>query len=134
MLTPEHLVPLLVAARLGQPGRTLFCHKMPAELTKGLVLLGDLAGTEIDHDLPGWRMGQIQVIVRDDDHALGTQRSRQVMTALTLNDHLLPAAGGAGRIQLRRLRPIHDPIVYPRSEGDVMEFSMNFEGAWVVLT
>jgi hypothetical protein len=133
MLTPEHLVPILVAARLGQPGRDLFCHQMPGEITKAVVIMGDLAGTEIDHELPGWRMGQVQVIVRDDNHAAGTRRSRAVMDALTLGERLLPAAGGAGAIRLVRLRPIHDPIVYPRSEGDVMEFSMNFDGAWIVV-
>jgi hypothetical protein len=134
MLTPEHLAPILISARLGKAGLDLFCHKMPSEITKGLVVMGDLAGSEIDHELVNWRIGQIQVILRDTDHASGLRRARAVMDALTVMHRDLPPAGGGPGIRLRRLRPIHDPIVYPRSEGDVLEFSLNFEAIWIVLT
>lgn len=131
MLVPEHIAPILQAAGVGTLGKDLFCHRLPASIARGVMVTGDLAGTDIDHELPGWRQGRLQVIVRDPNHLQGLTKTRQVMAALSLGQRLLPAAGGAPAVQLRRLRPMHDPIVYPRSEGDEIEFSVNFEGVWV---
>lgn len=133
MLVPEHIAPLLQSAGIGRLGTDLFCHHMPAQIERGVMVTGDLAGTDIDHELPGWRQGRIQVIVRDPDHTQGLTRTRQVIAALTLGQLALPATAGAPAIRLRRLRPVHDPIVYPRSDGDQVEFSVNFEAAWVIV-
>lgn len=132
MLVPEHISPILVTAKLGTAGVDLFAHRMPAGITSGIVIVGDLAGAQIDHDLPGWRIGRIQVIVRNASHIAGTALAHKIIQALTLGEHSLPAAGGASALRLRRLRPLHDPIAYPRSDGDLIEFSINFEGAWTV--
>lgn len=133
MLVPEHIASILTTARIGTLGKTMFCHALPPSVTTGIVIMGDLSGSEIDHDLPGWRMGHIQVIVRDPSYSAGLTLSRQIITALSSEQPRdLAAAGGAPAIRLRRLRPIHDPIVFPRSPGDVMEFSTNYEGVWVV--
>jgi hypothetical protein len=132
MLVPEHISPILVSAGVGVAGKDLFCHTIPATVSAGLAIVGSLAGSDIDYDLPGWRQGRIQVIVRNANHQAGLTKSRQVIAALTLNDRDLPAVAGAPAIRLRRLRAIHDPIVYPRSTGDVLEFSMNFEAIWIV--
>lgn len=131
MLVPEHLIPVLDSAGVGTPGVDLFCHRLPADIERGTMVTGNLAGTDIDHELTGWRQGRIQVIVRDPDHEDGMVRTRAVMAALSLVNVLLPATAGAPEVFMRRLRPIHDPIVYPRSDGDLIEFSVNFEGVWV---
>lgn len=134
MLVAEHIAALLVQAKVGTLGKTLFCHRLPAEIASAVVVMGALTGTEINHELPGWRMGNLQVIVRHPDYTQGMILARQVVAALSIEQSRdLPATAVAPAIRLRRLRPLHDPIVFPRSEGDVVEFSMNFEGVWVIL-
>lgn len=132
MLSVEHIANVLAAANVGEIGKTLFAHRMPAEVTKGVLVLAPLAGDEIDHELPGWRRGRFQIIARARTPLEATMLALQATLALTWHKtRILPEAPPFPAVEVRYLRPMHDPAVYPKSEGNLVEASVNFETAHI---
>lgn len=128
MLGMEQIVTLLQTAGLGVPGVSLFAYKMPATVAQGIVVLNPLAGGDIDHDLPGYLKGSFQVIIRAPKIADGRTLADRVSAALTWQvPRSLPANAGVPALILRRCLPRHTPIGFPRSDNDLVEFSINFD-------
>lgn len=128
----EQLAAVLAAANLGTPGQSLFIHRMPAEIQQGILLLTPLAGMEIDHELPGWRRGGFQMIVRATSANNAIQLALSAGTALTwAQPKTLAAISLYPAMRVLFCRPLHDPIMYPRSDGNLIEASVNFEMAYI---
>jgi hypothetical protein len=131
MLVMEQVANLLVAAGLGTLGKDLFVHGMPESVPAGLVVLNRVAANDIDYDLPAWRRDGFQVVARHGSPLEAEKLARRVMAALHFHGwrQLAPAGAMTVPTDVLFIRPRHEPIVYPRSPGDLHEASVNFDYA-----
>ncbi|WP_342234650.1 hypothetical protein [Inquilinus sp. OTU3971] len=125
----EALVPRLVAA--GVPDASIFVYAMPLSVTNGVLLLNGVGNVvPIDPELPGYFRGTFQVIVRCLRYQEGKALMDRILPALTVEgDAGSPVAG----YQVNYIRPRHKPIVYPRSDADVLELSVSTDYNVVLL-
>lgn len=107
-------------------GKDLFLYQMPSTVSVGILLLTPLSGTEIDYYLPGYRKTTFQVIVRHTDHVEGQALAELISATLTLANKQLT------NMNVNYIRPKHEPVVYPVSEGDFLEFSVNYDANYVM--
>jgi hypothetical protein len=114
---------------LGVAGQSLFVHEMPAECKVGILVRLPLTGIKIDHELPGYHRGSTQFIVRAPSHTVGQPLADALLAAFTLNEVTLLDAEGKG-MHLKHMLPKTLPIVYRRSDGNGVEWSINFELAY----
>lgn len=124
---------LLAAEGLGTPGVDLFEFEMGPECRAGVLIKLPLDGVPIDHELPGYFRCQVQVIVRAQRHETGDALSKKVQAALTFNGRDFSAADGTPAMRVNFLRPRTLPIVYPRSDGNGKEWSINLDCSYVLL-
>lgn len=115
----------LQAEGLGTEGQDLFVHHMPARVERGILLM---VQTPImrHEDIDNYRKGEFQAIVRHTDRQAGYSLASQVADTLKVQDLTL------GNMLFKFIHPIHDPLVYPRSEGNGLEFSVNFKCAFLI--
>lgn len=121
------LVNLLQDAGLGTQGADLFVHMMPAEAKQAVLLRTPLSGTPIDYNLPGFFKTQFQMIVRVPaaSYDSGEQLAQNVIAALTMNE-----------VQVENLffnysRPRTEPVPFPLSKGNLIEFNVMFDCCFV---
>ena len=116
----------MVALGLGEPGKTIFQNSMPADCMAGIMLRTPLTGIPIDHELPNYYRGSLQMIVRSHQHASGEALAKQLLEGFKLyNTELLDQDGRGVRIKF--MLPQTLPIVYRRSDGNGIEWSINFD-------
>lgn len=116
------------AAGLGVLGSSLFVHVMPDDCTAGIVLVGKPTGSPVDAEIPGYRPGAgFQAVVRHASYTDGFSLIRQVVSLLTTEKTTM-----AGMF-VNYIRPRHEPVITPRSAGNLLEFSVNFDANYVVL-
>lgn len=101
----------------------VFINFMPSTVKEGVLLLNKLRGAAIDHDT-GLRRSSFQVIVRHVDQIQAIALAEQVMGALTMNRRQLEGA------EVKYILPRHEPVVYPISEGGLLECSVNFDAVY----
>lgn len=119
-----NLIPLvehLQAKKIGTMGKTLYVNMLPIGVPQAVLLRNSLTGTEIDHELPGYSKTQFQAIVRAPSYPQGEQLMEKLTTALTLSDEKL------GQYHFNYCRPRTEPVVFPLSEGNLLEFSVYFD-------
>lgn len=121
----EPVLQKLVDDGLGVAGQDLFVHRMPDTVTVGALLLSKLSGTPIDHELPGYRKTSFQVIVRHTDYVQGEQLAEQISSALTIRN------AQVGSLKVKYIQPMHEPVIFPISEGDHLEISVNYDAVYV---
>jgi len=117
----ESLVPVLRQAGIAEP---IMINHMPHRVRIGVLLLNKLAGAEIDHEIDGLRRSSFQAIVRHPEYAQGRQLAERVMDALQMARREIPGA------EVKYIRARHEPVVYPISEGELLEFSVNFDAVY----
>lgn len=105
----------------GSQGKNLFIHHVPTTATKGIFLLSPLSGDRIDYELEGYKKTSFQVIVRDPNYQDGHELSKTLMKELRLANQDLAST------HVIYMRPRHEPIVYPNSDGDYLEMSVNYD-------
>lgn len=124
-----NLMPLLnqlQAMGLGQAAKTLYVDMLPAGATNAMLLRNPLSGTPINYELPGYYMTEFQLIVRGPAADPQTRtRIAQAVAALTfdnqqLEDHFF-----------KYCRPRTEPVVFPISTGNLLEFSVMFDCCFV---
>jgi hypothetical protein len=111
----------LAEANLGVEGETLFINQMPGNCNVGMLLRGAPSGTQIDHELPGLYKTAFQVICRAPDYLDGKDLADDVFHLLNVLETVI------GDEHYLYLRPRHLPISYRPSDGDYVEWSMNFD-------
>lgn len=118
MKLEDAVVAIIQQAGLGVPGKTLFHTHMPANVPKGILVMARVP-VMIDK-YTGLRKGPFQVIVRAativEAHALATQ----LMSALATEGKR------QGPVRFLFIKPEHDPLVFPRTEGGQFEASVNY--------
>ena len=115
---------------VARQGRDLFVHFMPEEVTEGVMLKARFQPTERMIDLPDYYKTGFQVIIRASNYIDGNAMADRVSSVLTLGQITM---GDEDEYQqlFRYIRPLHQPIVYPLSRADLLEFSVNFETVFV---
>lgn len=122
----------LEAQDLGLPGVNIFEEEMPASTKVGILLKLPLQGIPVDHELPGYFRGQLQAIVRAQKVDTGDRLAHAVSTALTLVNQPFAGEDGAEAMFVNYLRPRTLPIVYPRSDGNGKEWSINMDASYLL--
>ncbi|HEO0817036.1 minor capsid protein [Acinetobacter baumannii] len=119
-----NLLPLateLQTKKIGTMGKTVFINMLPIDVPLGVLLRNSLSGTEIDYELPGYFRTEFQVIVRAGSYPAGEALMDKVFNTLTLNDRQL------GNMHFNYIRPRTEPVVFPLSDGNLLEFSAYFD-------
>lgn len=124
----EPIAEYLHSLGIATPGKDLFAYSAPSSAPNNSVLLvSPLTGTDIDYELPCFRRTKFQVIVRGSDHVEGVKLAEKIMDALTLeNSSVMP------EISIKYMRPRHEPVVFPSSEGDLLEVSVNYDTVYII--
>lgn len=122
----EAIANYLVTQGVGISGQSLFVYRMPPAINEGILLISDLKGTEIDYELPGFKRTTFQAIVRHTEHVAGRALADLVSSTLTLENGFV-----LSNLLVRYIRPRHEPVMYPVSEGDYLEFSVNFDAVYI---
>lgn len=117
---------ILQNAGLGVQGETIFINRMPPTAQRAILLRSPLAGTKIDYELPGFYQTEFQLIARSHDFADGDAFIREAM-ALLLIEYETSIDG----VQINYCRPRTEPVTYPLSLGNLLEFSVGFDICFV---
>lgn len=113
------IVRRLELAGKGVPGTNLFHSHMPAQVPVGTLVLTRVAILRDPYS--GLRKGQFQVVCRgvsaEAVHAMAVEalealRGEQVMV---------------GNVNFLFIFPLHEPIVFPRTDGSQYEASVNYQ-------
>jgi hypothetical protein len=126
------IMKIISDAGLGVEGSTLFQHRMPAEKKTGILLRNPLDGIPINPELPDYVRGKLQVIVRNSDQGKGDQLSNKIMKLLTIYNKDYSDADGHLLVSIKQMYPSTLPVVYPRSDGNGIEWSINFDYSAVI--
>lgn len=120
----------LEARRIGRVGEAVFVTEMPMECREGVLLINRYSGSQIDHELPGWRDTGFRAVIRSADYERGETLAERVGAALTVRED---TAMGHGRhaITMRRMFPVNDPLPYRRSDGGYWEFEVDVECIYI---
>ncbi len=118
-LTP--LAQRLHSKKIGIIGKTLFVNMLPINTAIGILLRNDLRGTEIDYELRGYTRTQFQAIVRAPNYPQGESLMEKLTQSLTVTNTPI------GDIHFNFIRPRTEPVVFPLSEGNLLEFSVYFD-------
>lgn len=106
--------------------KTIFANFMPAAARKGVLVRQDYLGIQYVPELPGYFKTSFQIIVRNPDYVEGETLAKNV--SVTLNQERVVI----GSMQMLYIRPRHKPIVYPASQGDLLEFSVSFDACYLI--
>lgn len=118
----DEIAQKLVAAGEGVLGQDLFIAHMPVDAQRGVMLTNDLMGVAIDPELPGYHRASFQVIVRDVAYREGRDRAQRILDLLHTQQRQVLGTWTFNWILARHL-----PVAFPRSEGNMREFSVNFD-------
>lgn len=111
---------LLEEQKVGKLAQSIFLNMIPIKANNGILLRNPLVGTRIDYEMTGYINTEFQVIVRATNYELGEQNMRKVFKALTLEDTKLDG------LHVTHCYPVFEPVVYPLSDGNLLEFSTDF--------
>ena len=101
---------------LGVMGENLFVNMMPVDCLSGILLRDPPTGAEIDYELPGYFKSHFRLIVRATNYEQGRELIESAAAALTISDTSI------GDIYFRFMRPRTQPVAFPISPGNLMEF------------
>lgn len=109
---------------LGIQGKSLFINFMPMEAKTAIMLRTPLAGTDIDHELPGYFKTSFILVARAPQYVAALDLTKSVMLALTMYDQTLDT------IEVKYMRPVTLPVSFPVSEGNFYEVQVTFDIAY----
>lgn len=106
-------------------GVDLFIGSMPADVKIGVLLRDPPAGLPIDQELIGYRRGRYVVSVRHTNYPDGRELANRIVQALYVDGEGWPS------VKILRMRPVTEPMVFPVSTADQIEWSVLFEVSFV---
>ena len=101
-------------------GEDLFTFSMPPQVKEGVIVVTETAGQHVDHYMPGIFKGRYQIISRSPDYDAAYDRAQELFDLLNMREVDL------GDYVVTYSMPRHTPMPYRRSEGDLVECSVNF--------
>lgn len=121
----EKIASLLEDAGLGKVGQDIFVHRMGPDVAKGIMLRLPPEGIKDNHYIPGYYNTEFQAIVRASKQADGDQLASEIRKALTLYNREF-VEGDKMVMRIKQSLPKNLPIIYPRSDGAGIEWSVWF--------
>lgn len=100
----------------------VFVHTIPAGKVPALMLASGYNGIPVDPELPGYHKGALQIIARASRSVKAEEIAQKVSDALEIT-----SSTDVGNLTVHYLRPRSLPAVFPRSNGDYYEASVNFD-------
>lgn len=113
--------------------QNLFIHAFPPAAKTGVMLREYFGGTEIDHELAGYRHAPFQCIVRAPNYQAAETLAKAISASWTFEADPVANPRLMGSMSFRYLRPRNEPLVFPNSEGSLWEFLVNFEACYVLV-
>lgn len=102
-------------------GKSLFHSHMPAETNAGVLVMTRVP-IEVD-PYTGVRKGTFQVICRDLKIADAHNRATTIMKAI------VSEGVQQGLVRFMFIKPVHEPLVFPRTPGGQFEAAVNYNFA-----
>jgi hypothetical protein len=124
----ESIAEKLQTAGVGQQGQTIFINHMPSE-TLGVLLRTPFSGSQLDHELPGFRKTSFQMVVRDASHGAAMTKMTAAVAALATELETDFPQG----MKVKYMRQRNDPIMFPLSAGNLVELLVNIDAAYVLV-
>lgn len=127
----QDLLALLENEGVGRKGGkdgTLFINGMPQGVKLGLTLMSKLTGDTINYELPKYRKTGFQLVVRAQKYSEGEELIKAAIEALTI---IRPTT--LDNHHVKYVRPKHDYVSFPLSDGNNTEFSVNFDAVYVIV-
>lgn len=118
----RQMAELLQEAGLGTIGTNIFMYRMPNTVTSGLLLLDRMPGDTIDHELRGMRRGGFQVVARGQTY--DETLIRATLPILSIESKVIKG------LDVKYIRPRSEPFAYPATDGENIEYSLNFEAVY----
>ena len=115
----QPIVKFLDDEGFGVMGEDLFRDFMPHEIDKGLMIF-IMSPVPIDPYL-GTSKGSFQIVGRGNDQDELQERMEGVQNAFGEGRGLV-----LGSMEFDFIIPQHEPLVFPRTEGDLIEASVSF--------
>lgn len=119
------LIELLESTGHDARGSTIFLNMMPSQAENAILLRSPPQGTLIDYELPGYYRTEFQLIVRGHHFAETESLIKQAVQSLTLKDATV------GPYYFNYCRPRTEPVSFPLSDGNLLEFSVTFDTSFV---
>ena len=117
---------------LGTIGVDIFAYRMDADCHQGILLRAPLDGVPVNVELPNYFKHSLQVVVRSPDQQTGDALAAALQKLLTIYNRVFLDDSGALLMQLNHLVPRTLPRVYPRLDGQGIEWSMDFNTNYVM--
>jgi len=108
-------------------GTDLFQHHMPDTCKQGILLKLPVGGIPINHYIPGFIKGTFQTIVRSNSHQYGDGQAQALSKALTVQNRVFLDLSAKLLMKIIQCYPKHLPIIYARSMGNEIEWSVTYE-------
>lgn len=115
----------LVELGFGDKGKSLFAYYMPTDTDFGILVLPSGTRTGVDPYIKGQRHGKFQVIVRHNSYPECADIAHRVAEGLQVSRETIDG------IYFHQIRPTHEPLMFPPSDGDKIESSINFQAVYV---
>lgn len=110
----------------GFPSKEIFVYNMPEAVERGVLLLHSLNGAKLDRYIPDYKRANFQAIVRASDFKSGYALSESVMAAFKVIKRYQQ-----DDVFFHFIEPLHDPVAFPVSKGNFIEFSVNFRTTYI---
>jgi len=123
----EPIVAHLAASGFGELGQDLYAYQMPASVSQAALVLTQMPMRR-HPDIDNYFMGEFQVVVRHTNRAAGRNLSDEIAASLEGFNRQL------GEMKFLYIRQLHAPHSYPRSEGNELEFSVNYQCAFLTIS
>jgi hypothetical protein len=115
-------------AGVGQQGASIFINHMPVDML-GVLLRDPFGGLRLDHELPGFRKGSFQLIVRDKTMAAAQAKMTAAIAAIATELEQDYPQG----VKVKYVRQRHDPIAFPVTAGNLQELLVNIDVCGVLV-
>ena len=113
----------LQSKNVGTVAKTIYVNMLPIDVSLGILLRNDLNGVEIDYELRGYSKFRFQAIVRAPSYFQGENLMQKLSDALTLVNTQID------EYHFNYIRPRTEPVVFPLSEGNFLEFSIYLDAS-----
>lgn len=127
------VVAKIEAAGLGRSGETIFRDTIPADKKVAIGLYEPLQGITVSPHLPHYYKPELKIIVRHNKVGEGRALANALMKLLTIEgEEFYEANDERGEAMLKVFFPRALPIQFPSSVGNLTEWAVNFQTAFVV--
>lgn len=106
--------------------QNVFAYNLKVD--EGAVFVASALG--VDPEIPKMYRGSFQLVVRGRDISSTQSIAKKISDALDYNERISKGLApdiGVHPYVVKYIRPRHLPLLYPRSDGDLYEASVNFD-------